>query len=630
MKSMRLFIALLALSAFGFCQTLTPVIDQKGKWGYQNEKNEMVIEYQFLNADRFTGNMARVVTDKGPNLINKSGTLLINIPLDGVYMINEKLCYITDKKNNKNLVNDEGKLLSDKWFTYISQPNNGFIFVQIGDKNGVLNDSGEKLTDVVYSTCQTFTKNYFVVKGEKGYAFFDKTGALSSESWFDDMTFTRTENMLWAKKGTKYGFVDETGKTVLPFEYDGARSFSEKLAAVKKGTKWGFIDVTGKVIIDYNYENVSNGFSEGLCEVSMNFKSGFIDLTGKTVIDYQYDYAADFFMGYSYATIEEKYGIIDKNGKTVIPFVYTDISYDHEFILENFGFFPLMKDKNYVLVSPVLEKEISPEFTLYHEDMGYENIPFFLMQDKKGKWAVANTKPGMISGFEFDLVDLREYYIFEFIRNSRKLIVKKDKSYAIIDTTGSFVLSGLKNIDLESISNGYKYIKYEKAGKFGFFNDSMTVTTPCIFTTIDMNFLNDWGFDCTYAQKDGKYCIVDISGKIRIDGLDAFNSAYMENESEIFITSKNGKFGAINREFQVVIPFEYQDIFPKEPDQLYGIQAIMCKKDGKYGLVSVDGTPIKDFIYEKVEVFDMPLYKGYRDGKWYVVDGEREVPENEW
>ena len=40
----------------------------------------------------------------------------------------------------------------------------------------------------------------------------------------------------------KYGFIDKSGKLVIPAAYDMTNKFSEGLAAVKVGDRWGFID----------------------------------------------------------------------------------------------------------------------------------------------------------------------------------------------------------------------------------------------------------------------------------------------------------------------------------------------------------------------------------------------------
>ena len=89
----------------------------------------------------------------------------------------------------------------------------------------------------------------------------------------------------------KFGFIDKTGKEVIPIKYDGAYIFSEGLASVELNGKWGFIDKTGKEVTPIKYDDAKS-FSEGLAVVKLNNKWGFIDKTGKEVIPIKYDYAS--------------------------------------------------------------------------------------------------------------------------------------------------------------------------------------------------------------------------------------------------------------------------------------------------------------------------------------------------
>ena len=87
-------------------------------------------------------------------------------------------------------------------------------------------------------------------------------------------------NVVW-----KWGFIDKTGKQVIPCLYDDADSFSEGLATVKVGIKWGFIDKTGKQIIPCLYDEVFS-FSEGLAPVEVGGKWGFVDKYGNSTFDF--------------------------------------------------------------------------------------------------------------------------------------------------------------------------------------------------------------------------------------------------------------------------------------------------------------------------------------------------------
>ncbi len=59
--------------------------------------------------------------------------------------------------------------------------------------------------------------------------------------------------MAWLMKGNKYGFIDSTGRQVVPCKYDYASSFQEGYAVVAKDGKYGFMDKTGREIIPAVY-----------------------------------------------------------------------------------------------------------------------------------------------------------------------------------------------------------------------------------------------------------------------------------------------------------------------------------------------------------------------------------------
>ena len=79
------------------------------------------------------------------------------------------------------------------------------------------------------------------------------------------------EGLAWVKLNGKWGFIDKTGKEVIPIKYDGAWYFSEGLASVKLNDKWGFIDKAGKEVTPIKYD-MAISFSEGLANVELNDK----------------------------------------------------------------------------------------------------------------------------------------------------------------------------------------------------------------------------------------------------------------------------------------------------------------------------------------------------------------------
>jgi outer membrane protein assembly factor BamD (BamD/ComL family) len=157
--------------------------------------------------------------------------------------------------------------------------------------------------------------------------------------------------------GGKWGFIDENGIEVIPLKFDNASPFSEGLAAVNIGKtyyfvhdstdnsdrvklkasgKYGYIDKTGKIVIPIKFD-AAFPFSEGLAAVNIGMtydtddnlktsgKYGFIDKTGKMVIPPIYQSVEKFSGGYAIVENNDKSGLISKNNEIKIPFEYQQL-----------------------------------------------------------------------------------------------------------------------------------------------------------------------------------------------------------------------------------------------------------------------------------------------------------------
>lgn len=77
----------------------------------------------------------------------------------------------------------------------------------------------------------------------------------------------------------KYGYIDKTGKEVIPLIFEYANSFSEGVAAVQKNNKWGVIDKRGNLVIDFKYDMLSDCVN-GLFLFAIDYKIGIMDKKG--------------------------------------------------------------------------------------------------------------------------------------------------------------------------------------------------------------------------------------------------------------------------------------------------------------------------------------------------------------
>ena len=103
-----------------------------------------------------------------------------------------------------------------------------------------------------------------------------------------------SDDMLVAKVGDKYGFLNEEGKETDPFIYSQAHDYSEGLAAVvNEHGKYLFIDKLGNVAIKPKEYDRVDKFQNGTCKVYRKGKVWEIDREGKKVKDSTQKLGAD-------------------------------------------------------------------------------------------------------------------------------------------------------------------------------------------------------------------------------------------------------------------------------------------------------------------------------------------------
>lgn len=117
----------------------------------------------------------------------------------------------------------------------------------------------------------------------------------------------------------KYGY-KANGIWIIDPEYDRAEAFSESMAVVRKDGKYGYIDVSGRLVIPVKYQDAGS-FSAGLAPVCLYGKYGYVDKSGEMVVPFKYNYAFPFSEGLAAVELNGKVAYIGPDGKTVIPYM---------------------------------------------------------------------------------------------------------------------------------------------------------------------------------------------------------------------------------------------------------------------------------------------------------------------
>ncbi len=202
---------------------------------------------------------------------------------------------------------------------------------QDGDFVGYVAPSGTLALDVNAQDGRLFHEGLAAVKQNGLYGYLDKTGKVvipCRYAWAGDFSGGRA---VVSQGDGRWTVIDQSGQELVTKDY--INDFSEGLAWFKEGGKYGFLNTSGTVVVPAQYD-LAGDFSEGRAWVGKaggtGYRYGFIDPTGALVIPMNYDYAGyRVFFSEGLAQVTQRVGdkllsgYIDKSGKTVIPITHT-------------------------------------------------------------------------------------------------------------------------------------------------------------------------------------------------------------------------------------------------------------------------------------------------------------------
>lgn len=131
------------------------------------------------------------------------------------------------------------------------------------------------------------------------------------------------------KEGTRWGYINNEGRTIIEPRYDYAEDFQENgLAIVQRKNGSGLIDSAGRERVKPVYSFIAP-FAEGRAVVSDAKGYTFIDERGKEVTSARYDYLNSLHEGRALFSRQNtsgtsRYGYLDAQGKEVLPAIYED------------------------------------------------------------------------------------------------------------------------------------------------------------------------------------------------------------------------------------------------------------------------------------------------------------------
>lgn len=279
-------------------------VETGGKWGYVDKTGREVIpciygqaydfsdglakvylEKQFfidktgkevLAAGRdwgvFKEGLARITRDGKTGFVDKEGNEVIPCKYDGASMFCEGMASVSedhllpeeeqtdeiDYYTTEGFIDRTGREVTPCKYDFAGDFHEGLALVRLNGKSGFIDKSGVEVIPCKYDNAHDFHDGLAQVTAGEDFHFIDKSGrkaiCLSEHGIVYAWDFSEGFAAAICEPGGKRGYIDKTGRLVIPCLFSEAHDFHDGLAMVREGRTWGFIDKTGQMVIEYKTE----------------------------------------------------------------------------------------------------------------------------------------------------------------------------------------------------------------------------------------------------------------------------------------------------------------------------------------------------------------------------------------
>lgn len=597
------------------------------KYGYIDKYGNTIIGPLFDKAFPFENNRARVTVNNLYGIIDKNGSYIIHPKYDDMSEFYNNTAIVQKGTGSTGLIDiNTDRIIYPFKISRIralsGNPPYYYFVVTVEGRHlmysrnfGEFTDTSSSIIDEDGNTLYDFDKDYTletaygdgvfgirkdlniteVLDGKTTYTFFvDINGnVVIEEGRYNDkfsdglsIVSKLVYNNSLKRKTSKYGYIDLSGKTVIPCIYDHVSDFENGFAIVKKDSQEYYITKDGRLFarkttingdikttlqpdyLEHSYFKIRKEYPDGS-------RYGIMDTNENIVLQTEYYNIRDYY-GHGIFNVSE---IIDDEildfcisaeKKIVNPYSTENLTvfYNHWIRFPSY-----YKDRVYGYISNSGELEIIP----YFDDIkGFSNG--LAPVKKRNKWGYIDSDGTIVIQPQFDdVLAFKDGFA----------IVSSGKEVFYIDRSGQKQDWGEFD-QIFPFSEGLARIIVD--GNHGYINiEGETQIKPIYPSAFDFSE------GLAAVQIDGKFGFIDKTGQLVIDaefdGADKFSEGYAR-------AFKDGSFSYIDKDGNTIIPpggFSFINHFNE------GMAAV--QKGDKYGYINKEGKTVIPIIYDSTSYF---------------------------
>ncbi len=173
--------------------------------------------------------------------------------------IDDKLFLIvSNKAGKKNILSQDGKLLSKTWYDDIEPMSEGYFRFKKLKKFGLIDAAGKIIIQPIYTGLVEVKKGYFSVLINKKFGLFVPAKKLEIKPLYDVTVqpYPQSDDLYVAKKG-KFGIINAQSRSIVPFTFDRILFWTEDKMMVQLEKKWKIVDILAPTEETESFEDYS-------------------------------------------------------------------------------------------------------------------------------------------------------------------------------------------------------------------------------------------------------------------------------------------------------------------------------------------------------------------------------------
>ncbi len=537
------------------------------RYGLISLKNEIIIPIEYSHISPLGSSRFAVENSKGQtSIFSDLGKIITPFTIDSISHYQNNYA-VFHQGFTQGLIDTNGDIIVQSIYRKIKTNSNGSILSQLPSKCQILSGHNQVLNKIEADGLINLKSNLYKIKRGNLYGISDdQLNPIISPQY--EVLVEIGKNKFIAKK-KNFGIIRADNSIVLPFEFDSIIVEKELVRLKKKTTSknaWALYDTLGKPRTASAYEWMGE-LKDDFFPVKKRGYWGAINTKGEEIIHCVYDSLITYAAGRFVVKLKNEYGIINLNEDWVMaPQPFPILIVNENRIL-------ITKEKTNYL------KDLSGGI-IYFSDHPLEFSSNFIIEklyngshrkiDYDGR-VITNAWPVMVEKVET---------VFGESEGLRG--IKKDNKFGFVDAKGNLRIANRYDT-ISQFKEGLVAVKLNN--KWGYIN-----TEERIIIQPSYEYASDFDKGKALVKRKGKYGLINKEGKAIL----AIRYDTIQQLSEKYLLLVNNQKGLANKEGQVIIEPKFEELVD------LGNGYLIAQRDGKFGLVTIEGISTIPLIYDNL------------------------------